>query len=362
MMGSLRRRLASTAAPGALAAVASRGTHPARTVLLLLLCLVLTAVDMHFIATKLGTAAFIASVKASDGVVNGLPHWRIYQSRVLGPYTADLVARSFAISLPAAQAIYGAACLLLAKLAILFHRRRDGSAGPALFMLLTGSLLFALLTNKPWLYAWDFFGILAFTLFVIFAIEKRPWTWFVPLVLVTFLNKESAAFISAWMVMQAVLGRAGGGRPLAETVDWRMLAAGLVTAACGLFAVHLLRETLLVREVGPELFSVSPAGTDWFHWKLPTNLKVLGAALTVRYFSQPWLFFLLSLGGMVAASLLAVRCFPRHTALCLSFLLLLVAVFMFGVVRESRVMMEVIPFFSVFLPHLACGGDRGGTA
>ncbi len=58
----------------------------------------------------------------------------------------------------------------------------------------------------------------------------------------------------------------------------------------------------------------------------------------------------------------AVRCFPPHTALCLSFLLLLIAVFMFGVVMEFRVMMETIPFFSVFLPHLACGGDRGGTA
>lgn len=346
------------ASPKSSVSVVSLGPGLIRFMPLIFLCLVLTAVDLHFVVTKVGGRGFSFSVEASEGVVNGLPHWRLYQSRVLGPYTVDLISRSFAVSYVAAQSLYGAVLLLLAKLVIVLHRRHDQSSGPTVFMLLTGSFFFALLVGRPWLYAWDFFGIFAFTLFVIFAIEERPWTWFVPLVLVAFLNRESAVFISAWMVMQGFLSRAGSGRPFTETIDWRMLAAGLITAACGLLAVHLLRETLLVREVGPELFGVTvPAGTDWFHWKLPQNLEVLWRSLTPGNLFMPWLFTLLPVGAMVTAAVLAVRCFPGHTALCLSFLLLLMAVFMFGVVMESRVMLETIPFFSVFLPYLVCNRE-----
>lgn len=344
------------------ASVVSLGSVLTRFMPLIILCLVLTAVDLHFVATKVGGTGFSHSVEASEGVVNGLPHWRLYQSRVLGPYTVDLISRSFAISYLAAQALFGAVLLLLAKLAIVLHRRRDQSSGPTVFMLLASSFLFALLVGRPWLYAWDFFGIFAFTLFVIFAIEERPWTWFVPLVLVAFLNRESAVFISAWMVMQGLLSRAGGGKPFIETIDWRMLAAGLITAACGLLAVHLLRETLLVREIGQELFGVTaPRGTDWFHWKLPQNLKLLWRSLTLGNLFMPWLFTLLPVGAMVTAAGLACWCFPRYTALCLCFLLLLMAVFMFGVVIESRVMLETIPFFSVFLPYLVCN-RKGSTS
>ena len=55
-----------------------------RYMLLVLLCLVLTAADIHFIVTKVGAQAFAASVDASEGVVKGLPHWRLYQARCSG--------------------------------------------------------------------------------------------------------------------------------------------------------------------------------------------------------------------------------------------------------------------------------------
>lgn len=159
--------------------------------------------------------------------------------------------------------------------------------------------------------------------------------------------------------MQGLLSHVGSGRPLTETINWRMLAAGLITASCGLLAVYFLRETLLVREVGQELFGVTtPGGTDWFHWKLPQNLKLLWKSLTLRNLFMPWLFVLLPVGAMITAACLAVRCFPRYTALCICFLLLVMAVFMFGVIVESRVMMETIPFFSVFLPYLVCDRER----
>lgn len=341
------------ASPKSAADVARLGPGVARFIPLILLCLVLTAIDVHFVVSKVGGRGFFQSVEVSEGVVNGLPHWRIYQSRVLGPYTVDFLSSFFAISTAAAQITFGAVTLLLAKLIIVFHRRHDLSAGPTFSMLLVGSFLFALLVTRPWLYAWDFFGIFAFTLFVVFALEDRPWTWFVPVVLIAFLNRESAVFISAWMVMQGLLSRTGSSVPFAERVDWRMLVAGLVTAACGLLAVHLLRETLLVREIGPELFGfAAPSGTDWFHWKLPQNINFLWRSMTSGSLLMPWLFTLLPVGTMMIAAFLAVRCFPRYTALCLCFFLLFTAIFMFGVLAEPRVLLETIPFFSVFLVSL----------
>lgn len=124
------------ASPGSSVFVVRLGTVSKRFMPLIFLCLVLTAVDLHFVATKVGGTGFSLSVEASEGVVNGMPHWRLYQSRVLGPYTVDLISRSFAISYLAAQAFYGAVLLLLAKLVIVLHRRHDQSSGPTVFMLL----------------------------------------------------------------------------------------------------------------------------------------------------------------------------------------------------------------------------------
>jgi len=322
-----------------------------RTVLLVLLCLALTAVDVHFVGTKV-RQGFFDSVKATQGVLDGLPHWRIYQSRVLGPYVSAFLAGALRIPLGEAVLVFGAACLLAARLLVVFHRRRDDSAVPTLFMLLAGSLAFAFYANEPYLYPWDFFGILAFTALVVFALEGRSWRWFVPLALVAFLNRESAAFLCLWMVLHALIDRDCPGGLLRERPDRALLAAGAGTLVVGLLIVHFLRESLLVREVGPELFGIDPAGTGLFQWKLGRNLGALGRTMSLRYVAMPWLLLLVPFATMVAAVVAGLR-FPRHRALCATFLLLIAAVFLFGELEESRVMMETVPFLAVFLPSLA---------
>jgi hypothetical protein len=69
------------------------------------------------------------------------------------------------------------------------------------------------------------------------------------------------------------------------------------------------------------------------------------------------IFYLLPLAGIAIAAALGARRFPRHTALCLAYGLNLLFIFLFGIVEESRVMIEVIPFFSVLLPYVAASNE-----
>ncbi|HZZ39620.1 MAG TPA: hypothetical protein VFE06_10830, partial [Acidobacteriaceae bacterium] len=60
---------------------------------------------------------------------------------------------------------------------------------------------FCYLLSPPWLYAWDYLGVVAFFVFVIMVVARKTWPWFVVLFAVAILNRESAEFIALWMVI-----------------------------------------------------------------------------------------------------------------------------------------------------------------
>ena len=133
-----------------------------------------------------------------------------------------------------------------------------------------------------------------------------------------------------------------------------------ITALAGLAETEWLRAHLMIRELGPELDLqrglITPGQTAWFHWKLGDNLAGLLSSLTSLSAHMTMIFYILPLAGITVAVALGVRRYPVYTALCLAYGLNLGFIFLFGIVEESRVMIEVIPFFSVFLPFVASGG------
>jgi len=294
-------------------------------------------------------------IDAARGVFDGMPHWREFQSRILAPYFLFLISKMSGLGWPGSQLVLAATCLLLGKVVVVRHCERNNEPCAQVFlMLLSGSALFALFVNRPWLYAWDFTGFLIFTIFVVMALRNLPWPFFVPLVLLAFLNRQSGIFICFWLVLHGLLGRGQKEKIGWKDVHWPSVVSGIVLALIGLTTIYLLTNTLLIREVGPELFQINPERTGWYHWNFSINIFKALNSVEPRNPYMPWLFYVVPLVAIVGAIYGGIRSFPRHTALCASFVTAIVFVSLFGNLGETRTMIEFIPFFSILLPTIFC--------
>ena len=287
--------------------------------------------------------AYDASVAATLGVMQGRPHWRVYQSRVLGPALVDLldwITRDDAI----AYQLFSAIALTVAGyLAWRLGRQIGGTKAAALLAFCLFQLGFAFLLTPPWLYAWDFIDVIVFLAFVDFVWTGRNWRWFAALFAVAIFNRESAEFIALWMMLEPLTRALHARRGLAKKKPFvrAMSIAGFACFIAGLGIVEALRRALLIEEVGPKLFPNSAAanGPD-FHFKLFDNLRDIGAAAG-NLQNLVVVYFLIFLAGLIF--LLAWRDPARWLGLALVHVALLVSILLFGAMFETRLYVEFIP-------------------
>lgn len=289
------------------------------------------------------------SASAARGVVEGLPHWRIYQSRIFAPYLVEWLSR-FAPSYADAHLFYAFAALTLAGyLALHCAWRLYGDVLASLCAGFAVHALFALLLARPWLYAWDYGALVAFVLFVYLAMARRGWPWFVALFAVAIINRESALFIAVWMIIDPLLRWLTGTvrDPADAGADRRLFAAGVICLAGGLAIVEGLRAALLVREVAPQSFGERAFGGS-FHLRLPDNLDMVRRVFTDFVYPRldPALYFMiLVLLVAVAALVVVLACKDpaRYLGLAAVHLALIASILAFGVLLEARVYIELIP-------------------
>lgn len=293
---------------------------------------------------------FNRSAEAALGVVNGLPHWRIYQSRVLGPYLVNWLTAT----VPGyAEAFFAFAVLALAfagflTLVLAFRLFRDTTAALACFFIMHA--MFAFLLAHPWLYAWDFGSLILFTIFVYLVMSGGGWFSFTLLFLVAVLNRESALFIALWMIANPLLRwliDAPGDEETSRS-DRKIFLAGAACVAAGLVIIERLRTTLLVREIAPEAFGDPSLGSD-FHLRLWDNLAMIRRVFTefvTPRFDRAMYFMVPIFIGMIVLLALALirRNAGRFLGLALVHMALLASVLAFGVLLEARIYIEFIPF------------------
>jgi len=275
------------------------------------------------------------SVMAAFGVVHGKPHWRIYQSRILGPYLVDSLTRVFP---SAASAYVFVTIAVLAAAGIVAWRVGDRIAGErgSWRCLLAIHAGFAFLLAHPWLYIWDYFDLLVFMLFVLFVVEKRPTWWFVALCLIGMLNHEIAMFIGLWLVVDGVMKRA-----------WLRAGSGVACVVAGLVMIELLRRSLLVEELGPKLFIDAPKDVGKsFYFALGHNLY--DAYLIFMHWDYRLLFLIVMF--VIAIPFVAwwvFKRYPEWRSLVIVQVLMLGSLVTFGLLIETRVYIVLVPFLAL---------------
>lgn len=282
------------------------------------------------------------SIDAAWGVVKGLPHWRLYQSRVLGPWTIEALSGVLG-SFSNAHVFYTIAMTAVAGWLILalMHGRCGNRAAWGAFFLF--HLLSCLLLGNLWLYAWDQSGVVIFVLFTYFVLSDKDWRWFAALFSLAVFNRESAFYIALWMVidplLKALLDR--NRPPLA------MPLAGLACFGCGLALIAWLRDTLLVREIGPELFDMPQMAGKSFHNQWDTNLAFLHQMTTQFSLGFELLIALFLVVVLTVAAALACRDRRRYLGLALTQGAIVGSMLVAAAIQETRVMLELVPFLAM---------------
>ncbi len=287
---------------------------------------------------------FMRAVDAEKGVLDGLPHWRYYQSRVLGPVT-EYVLTLFGYSLPLAHVIVAVATLFLTGVIMYKAGRalRDSRTGWTAFFALHA--LFAMMMSRPWLYIWDYFILLFGTIFLFLVIARAPWWSFLLLMEASFLNHETSFFIGVYMIAKAVLDA----KHTRQRPNMKWLGGGVFGVAFGLALIELLRNTLLKREIGWEIFSDVKRGPvegldSYFHIQLFANFEYISDWLSNP---DPLMMFLIPLTLVVMLGI-AISIARRHRwegyPLAIYALTLFLIMLLLGMGAETRSMLNLVPF------------------
>ena len=294
---------------------------------------------------------FVRSTMVGDSVVHGEPPWRMFQSRVLGPYLVHAVTVVTGRPLPEAYADCALAILFIAGLGVLVSTRRlRDPSRPALASFLLFQAGFLLLLPSLWLYVWDLISLVVFWVFNDFVMRGAPRLWFAALFGVAVLNHEIALAIAAWMVLDPIVRHVAAREdPRRPPLDTGGLVLGLGLAAGGVAVIATLRRVLLVR-LSPPLEGSDLAARDWgdLQITLGQNWDSMGRSFTLSP-GQTYQFVVPIF--LVAVVLLAIRLavidLARFGALAIVMIAMVASFLCFGLVLETRVLMPLVPFVAM---------------
>jgi hypothetical protein len=305
----------------------------------------LAVVQLRLVMTVLG-ANFLRSADVAHGVLDGTPHWRIYQNRIIGPYLAE--------GLSAVMPSYAGAVTLLSLIALVasgvlawrIGARRGGDRG-GLLAVVVMHLAFAFLLWRRWLFIWDFFDLAMFLLFVDFVIAEKKWQYFVPLGVIGVLNHEVALFISGFLVIDPIakwlLGKL---RNTPVPFDRMRCLVGVLAAAVSLQLVERVRDALLVQATGNLLFTDAPANAnDSFQFQLFDNLDIIRQVVTSWDWGLTILIPVLLVATLGVLVWIAKQDPAKYLGLALTFAAVIASLLTFGALIETRIYVVLIPVY-----------------
>jgi hypothetical protein len=288
---------------------------------------------------------FLRNLQGEQGVLDGYPHWRLVQARVLGPWLEESLRVLFGFELRLGHVIIAVAVLTLSGVVMFQAGRAIGGRQEGWSALLAFHVLFSLTMTRPWLYIWDYFVLLVAAVFMLLIIRRAPWWSFLLLMSVAFFNHESALFIGVWMVAKGLAAAWANRRP-----DWWMLGGGVLGSLGGILLVEYLRRSLLKGEIGWKIVGMEPPINPKPYYFFLHLFDTLNGMYQWMKHPRSDLLFVLVLPTLplVLALALAVILVVRHgvkaAPLAIYAVTTVTALLLFAVISETRALLELVPF------------------
>jgi hypothetical protein len=321
---------------------------------------VLLAFVSHHVLAVMNGDDLRRSILADLYVLDGKPHWRVFQNRLLGP----VLVRTLMGAAPAPDLGYvlfdlicfGAALFLAGYLGLRVIPNRAGTVTAMLVLAVGLTALFA----HHWFFAWDVVGPVLFMTFALLVVTEAKLVWFVALFAVAIWNRDDALFIALFLIVQPIVDW-WRNRASARHFAWGTVVAGLSCLVCGMVLIEVLREVLLVEETGPRMFGFTPERTELFHWALAGNLDYLIHHMPPGAMNLP-AYVLLPPAIIAAACLWLTRAKGEmFVAYGLVGLAMAAATLVFGNIREVRIWVDLLPPVVVATMLALARADQAGS-
>jgi hypothetical protein len=215
-------------------------------------------------------------LSASDGVLSGMPHWRAFQNRLLGPYLLD--AFRYVSQNPFnefAKVFLLLENFVLCACAYLLTRK----VSVTVIALVASTVLWVRCIHY-FSYPWDFTESLMLTLLFLFAIRSERVLPFVGLFVLFVLSRESCIFIGLFLILRGVSPLVFGQRIAVRPLMW---GAGLTLMSVAI--TELLRKILFKASILPGVGAdaLHERFENHFHHLHNASLFLSGTKVSIMY-------------------------------------------------------------------------------
>ncbi len=293
-------------------------------------------------------------IEAAQGIIQGYPHWRIYQSRILGPFFADVVGKLF--QLPFREAYLLAVFILLTVfffILIITAKRLWNSSIIAIIVAMAAGLFNAIFMQGDWLYLWDYIDLIIFSLLLWSILTAKP-VWLISSILVVeIFNREVAIILIIWFISDAIV------RFKLLDVRWpkiefkfrrRQFFVALALLVLGYITIELLRSTTLIKEIGPEIFPNIKESGRFVNIQLLNNFQALRFTLAHPLQNLYFIFNLAIFGIPILILRIMMGNHAGARRVGFLYLMLWVSTVVFGLIYETRVWLSFVPFLVLVCP------------
>lgn len=279
-------------------------------------------------------------IDSALGILSGHPHWKTYQSRLLGPVLVTSLAHLSHLSFSSCYQITTFVLLITANaICYIVFRKAGRRADLAWAYTFAYAGLFTALQDRAWLYLWDYIDLLTLMLFA-YAVFTRALLWkFIVIFFIELLNREAANFIALWIIIDAVnLNSSPSAHSKKWNIHWQQAILGIVLIGIGVTWTDFIRNRLFVSQTMTLLPGYHIVGDQF--WELPHMLHALKHAPRLD-----------ALVPVIAVSVLIFSLLRAWEQLgeqawkiCFLLCAMVTSIFIFAITTETRVWFEVLPF------------------
>lgn len=268
-----------------------------------------------------------ALISATYGVVDGTPHWRAYQNRILSPF---LIYGLGYISDQPFQLFMKFSFFALNIALFTLVVRLTESVGRAL-LAVQGAAIFWIFQHHYWSYSWDMVEGASILLLTYYVLLNEFDIWVALLIGASIFNKETSVFIGVYFMMRGIIAKHTRG-----AMELNSIRVGLALSITALAITeglrHLLFKISSMEEIGQDL-SHSYFGN---HFNVANNWDLL-----MGYMGRPTPFFMIIVFYVMAlCAFMSKAIVSRHTnmiALAGTFCLYGMALLLCGLLDEYRI-------------------------
>jgi hypothetical protein len=286
----------------------------------------------------------------ASGVLTGHPLWIAYQNRLLGPYLVHLIS-AIGISNVSAIKLFTLLSITIQNLVLYGLLTKSGvSYNRLLSYIIFYSFIFICIQDYGF-YTWDSIDAILFTFFAWGIFQGKSTTYFIFLFLVAIINRESALFISLYLIIDSFQIH----NVKIHFSSKSKLAIGSLLTIGGIIYTKLIRDYLFISRPNGLLDTANARTGNQIHF-LKNILDIFFNNLT----SINILNSIFIIGSVIYLVYFIKYYTDRQIKAFAMFIILIVNIMIFGGINETRMYIILIPFLIFF--QIGFGESKPDTA